>query len=75
MNTIITTTIDIDDITHNFMYDQMVREMLNPAFTAQREYEMELQRLLHLRDLRDLAASAPEETEETDTNNPYVFEL
>lgn len=71
MNTITS----IDDITHNFMYDQMVREMLDSTFSAQREYEMELQRLLHLRDLRDLVDSTPEETEDTDINNPYVFEL
>ena len=71
MNTI---TISIDDITHNFMYDQMVRELLNPTFTAQREFEMELERLLHLRDLRDLVTTSPDE-EETDDHNDYVFEL
>lgn len=67
-----TISISIDDITHNFMYDQMVRELLDPTFTAQREFEMELERLLHLRDLRDLAMSAPDEAEEKDD---YVFEL
>ena len=71
----ITTSTTIDDITHNFMYDQMVREMLDSTFTAQREFEMELQRLLYLRDLRDLVASTPDDTEDTDINNPYVFEL
>ncbi len=67
----ITTTISIDDITHNFLYDQMVKELLDPTFTAQREFEMELERLLHLQDLRHLVATAPDETEKDD----YVFEL
>jgi len=70
----ITTIIDIDDITHNFMYDQMVRDMLDPTFTAQREFEMELERLLQLQDLRDLVVTAPDEADETEKDD-YVFEL